>query len=32
VVLGVGGLVGTVWVGYWTRRVDRERAGRERAG
>ncbi len=31
VVLGVTGLVGTLWVGYWTRRVDRERAGQDGA-
>lgn len=32
VVLGVAGLVGTLWVGYWTRRVDRERAAQAHAG
>ena len=32
VALGVAGLVGTVWVGYWTRRVDRERAEQDRPG
>ena len=26
-VLGALALAGTVWVGYWTRRLDRQRAG-----